>query len=102
MPTRTSSRGSRAFARERLRDFCHERVRQADDTVRAKKLSVLSIPGGDGRDISGREPAPLYSKAFMEVIALAIAAVRASAGRSWCRYRLRVSALWIVPANTPH
>ena len=26
----------------------------------------------NGRDITGREPPPLYSKAFMEVIALAI------------------------------
>ena len=41
------------------------------DAAQANKISDAALRN-NGRDISGREPPPLYSKAFMEVIALAI------------------------------
>ena len=41
------------------------------DAARANKIPDAALRN-NGRDISGREPPPLYSKAFMEVIALAI------------------------------
>jgi hypothetical protein len=36
----------------------------------------------NGREVTGREPPPLYSKAFMEVMALAIKEGRISARRA--------------------
>ena len=41
------------------------------DAAQANKIPDAALRN-NGRDISGREPPPLYSKAFMEVIALAI------------------------------
>ncbi len=41
------------------------------DAAQANKIHDAALRN-NGRDISGREPPPLYSKAFMEVIALAI------------------------------
>jgi XRE family transcriptional regulator, fatty acid utilization regulator len=41
------------------------------DAAQANKISDSALRN-NGRDISGREPPPPYSKAFMEVIALAI------------------------------
>lgn len=41
------------------------------DAVQANKIPDSALRN-NGRDISGRKPPPLYSKAFMEVIALAI------------------------------
>ncbi|MGO8975282.1 MAG: helix-turn-helix domain-containing protein [Steroidobacteraceae bacterium] len=41
------------------------------DPAQANKIPDAALRN-NGRDISGREPPPLYSKAFMEVIALAI------------------------------
>jgi XRE family transcriptional regulator, fatty acid utilization regulator len=41
------------------------------DAVQANKIPDAALRN-NGRDVSGRKPPPLYSKAFMEVIALAI------------------------------
>jgi Zn-dependent peptidase ImmA (M78 family) len=41
------------------------------DAAQANKISDAALRN-NGRDIAGREPPPLYSKGFMEVIALAI------------------------------